>query len=295
MKTDRNILIAFLLNLLFSIAELMGGIFTGSIAIISDALHDFGDATAIAISYVLERLSKRPPDKTHTYGYCRYSVLGGALNALILLIGSVLVGYGAIQRLFNPTPIHYDGMIIMAIFGVIVNLLAAYATHGHGSINQRAVNLHMLEDVLGWIVVLIGAVTMRFTGWWIIDPILSMAVALFILVNAWKTLRQVLDILLEKAPGNVSKNAVEDCLQNINGVMSLHHIHIWALDDQTVCATLVVVCKHNESAVKEEIRHKLHHLGIQHCTIETVSSSDFVLECNLHHRHSHHCHHHHHH
>ncbi len=147
-KTDKNILIAFILNLTFSIFEFVGGTLTGSVAIISDSIHDLGDALSIGISYFLERKSKKKPDKKHTYGYIRYSVLGSTITTVILLTGSILVIYNAILRIINPVEINYNGMIIFAVFGVVINFIAAYFTKEGDSLNQKSVNLHMLEDVL---------------------------------------------------------------------------------------------------------------------------------------------------
>ena len=143
MKSEKNIFIAFVLNLSFAIFEFIGGIFTGSVAIMSDAVHDIGDATSIGFSYFLERKSKRQPDNIYTYGYARYSVLGGVVTTFILLFGSAAVIVNAIKRIINPAEINYDGMIIFGIIGVAVNFLAAYFTHGAGSVNQQAVKLHM--------------------------------------------------------------------------------------------------------------------------------------------------------
>ena len=157
MKSDRSILIAFLLNLSFSIFELFGGFFTNSVAIMSDAVHDFGDAISIGVSYFLEKVSKKKPDSKYTYGYVRYSVLGALVTNIILILGSVLVIIGGVKRFIVPVNINYDGMIVFAIFGVIVNFGAAYFTKKGDSLNQKAVNLHMLEDMLGWVVVLLGA------------------------------------------------------------------------------------------------------------------------------------------
>ena len=158
MKTERNILIAFILNLSFSIFEFVGGILTGSIAIASDAVHDLGDAASIGISYFLERKSKLPPNQFYTYGHARYSVLGGLITTLILLVGSSVVICNAVMRIFSPVEINYSGMILFAVVGVLINAFAAFFTRGGHSLNQRAVNLHMLEDVMGWVVVLCGAV-----------------------------------------------------------------------------------------------------------------------------------------
>jgi len=179
MKTERNILIAFILNLAFSIFEFIGGIITGSVAIMSDAVHDIGDATSIGISYLLEKKGEK------------YSLIGAFITTLTLLIGSSITIYNAIRRLFVPTEIHYEGMIVFAIVGVCVNLCAAFVTREGDSLNQKAVNLHMLEDVLGWIVVLVGAVVMRFTDFALLDPIMSIGVSVFILINAIRNLIEI--------------------------------------------------------------------------------------------------------
>ena len=198
MRTEKNILIAFLLNLSFSIFELFGGIFTNSVSILSDSVHDLGDAISIGVSYFLERKSKKKANNQYTYGYVRYSVLGGVITTTILLVGSLLVIYNAIKRLINPVDINYSGMLLFAVIGVALNFLAAFVTRNGDSINQRSVNLHMLEDVLGWIVVLIGAIIMNFTNINIIDPIMSIGVSAFILFHSLENLKRVLDIFLEK-------------------------------------------------------------------------------------------------
>ncbi len=136
MKTEKNILIAFILNLSFSIFEFFGGLFTNSVAILSDSIHDFGDAVSIGISYFMERKSKKKANNKYTYGYIRYSVLGGVITTTILLVGSILVIIGAIKRIINPVEVNYNGMIILAIIGVILNFIAAYVTREGASINQ---------------------------------------------------------------------------------------------------------------------------------------------------------------
>ena len=200
MKTEKNILIAFILNLAFSIFEFVGGTLTGSVAIMSDAVHDIGDAVSIGASYFLERKSKKQPDEIYTYGYKRFSVMGSLITTVILLVGSAVVVYNAVLRIINPIEIDYRGMILFAVIGVAVNLVATFFTKDGHSLNQKAVNLHMLEDVLGWIVVLIGAIVMRFTDFAIIDPLMSIGVSVFIFVNAIKNLKRIIltSIKLEK-------------------------------------------------------------------------------------------------
>lgn len=298
MRTERNILIAFILNLAFSIFEFIGGALTGSVAIISDAIHDMGDALSIGVSCVLERKSKREPDGVYTYGYARYSVVGGLITTVVLAIGSALVIYNAIIRIFNPTPINYDGMIIFAIVGVVVNFVAAYFTKEGDSINQKAVNLHMLEDVLGWVVVLVGAIIMRFTDISVIDPIMSICVALFIFINAINNLKQVGDLFLEKIPADVNVDDIKKHVLEIDGVEDVHHIHIWSMDGYNNYATMHIVTEKEACVIKKEIREMLKELHIGHVTLELENCSEVCLEEHCHtdcHSGHHHHHHHHHH
>ena len=295
MKTDRNILVAFLLNLFFSLFEFVGGIVTGSVAILSDALHDIGDAAGIGVSYILERKSKKQPDEAYTYGYLRFSVAGGLITTAILLCGSVAVIINAVSRLLNPTPINYDGMIIFALVGAIVNFLAAYFTREGDSINQKAVNLHMLEDVLGWLVVLVGAVVMRFTDLYIIDPLMSIAVAMFILIGAVKNLKEVVDIFLEKTPENISVSELKNHLLRIDGIVDVHHIHIRSLDGHYHYATMHIVSDVESYIIKEKVRAELIEHGIVHSTLELESISEDchskickVETCSHTHHHHHH-------
>ncbi len=297
MKTEKNIFIAFILNLSFSIFEIIGGFFTGSVAIISDAVHDLGDAASIGISYFLEKKSKKQPDETYTYGYARFSVIGSVITTLILLFGSVMVIYNAVLRILNPVEINYNGMIIFAIVGAFVNFVAAYFTKDGDSLNQKAVNLHMLEDVLGWLVVLVGAIIMRFTDISIIDPLMSMAVAVFILINAVKNLKEVLDLFLEKIPNNISIEEIKEHITEIDGVLGVHHIHIWSMDGHNNYATMHIVAEENSHTIKDKIREELKEHGIGHATLEIESPDDHCHEehCHIDHTHTHHHHHHHHH
>ena len=296
MKSDKNILIAFLLNILFSMFEFFGGLFTGSIAILSDSLHDFGDALSIGISYFLEKKSKKKPDYKYTYGYIRYSVMGSVFTTVVLLLGSIFVIYESIKRLVNPIPINYNGMIIFAIFGVVVNSIAVYFTHGDESLNQKSVNLHMLEDVLGWIIVLIGSILMRFTNIIYIDSVLSIIVSLFIFYNACKNMRVVIDLFLEKAPDDINIDELEKHLLKIQGVEGIHHIHLRSIDGYNNFATLHVIVDKYSHDIKLSVREELKKHNICHSTIELELKNekcDFK-DCEIDdHCEKGHCHHHH--
>lgn len=300
MKTQRNILIAFLLNFGFSVFELIGGIITGSVAIISDAIHDFGDAISIGAAFLLERKSRQKPDSAHSYGFARYSVLGAAITNLILLVGSGVVIYNAVDRILHPVALHADGMILMAVLGAVMNLAAAWFTHGGDSLNEKAVNLHMLEDVLGWVVVLVGAVVIRFTSFTLLDPLMSIAVALFILVNACKGMGEVLDVFLEKTPKDIDPEELARHLMSIPSVRDAHHLHIWTLDGMTHCASVhVAVGECDAAMVKARVRAEFREHGVDHVTIELEGAGEccHATTCDPQNQENrpHHCHHHHHH
>lgn len=296
-KSEKNILIAFILNISFAIFELIGGFFTNSVAIISDSIHDIGDALSIGVSFFLEKKSKQKPDDKYTYGYVRYSVIGSLITTIILIIGSIFVIYNAINRILNPVEINYNGMIIFAIFGVIINFLAAYFTKEGHSLNQKSVNLHMLEDVLGWVVVLLGAIIMRFTDISIMDPILSILVATFIFKNAISNFKLILDLFLEKTPSNIEIDELKEHIENIKGVKDVHHIHIWSIDGYNNYATMHIVTDKKNKNLKEEVKEELKEHGISHTTIELedIDEECHDEECEIdtdhiteHHHHHHH-------
>ncbi len=295
MKTERNIFIAFILNLLFSCFEFLGGALTGSVAIVSDAVHDIGDAISIGISYFLERKSKKQPDETYTYGYARYSVIGSLVTTVVLMFGSALVIYHALIRVFHPVEIDYNGMIVFAIIGAVVNFIAAWFTKEGDSLNQKMVNLHMLEDVLGWIVVLVGAVVMRFTDISVIDPLMSIGVSVFIFVRAIKNLKQVENLFLEKAPKNISMEEIREEVLKTEGVLDVHHIHLWSMDGYNHYATMHIVTDREPFAIKSEIKELLknHHIG--HVTLELESPDEHCHDAHCHIEHEKGCVHHHHH
>lgn len=278
----KYILVAFVLNLCFSVLELVGGILTGSIAILSDALHDLGDAVCIGFSYLFEKKSKRKPDETFTYGYLRYSVLGALLTNTILIVGSIVIIYNAILRIINPIEINYKGMIIFAIFGFIVNLIALISTSGGRSLNEKAVSLHMLEDVLGWVMILIGSVIIKFTGLTIIDPVMSIMVSLLILFTTFKSFKKIIALFLEKTPSDINLIAVRNNLLQIDGVIDIHHIHVWSLDGFNNYATFHVVSnKNNLYELKRDLKLEMKKNNITHTTVEVEREGEECFEKSL--------------
>lgn len=285
-KSHKNMKIAFLLNLLFSIIELLGGFFTNSISIISDSVHDLGDAISIGIAAILEKKSHKEPDKKYTFGYLRYSLLGALLTSVILLVGSIVVIYNAIPRLINPTIVNYNGMLILAIIGIIINGFATLKTSHSHNLNEKSVSLHMLEDVLGWAVVLVGSFIIKLTGWYIIDPILSLLMTIFILLHIYKNIIEIFNIFLEKIPENIDLDNLKEELGKIENVEDIHHIHIWTMDNLHNYVTLHARINSNVQnkdmeEVKNRIRAELKKYDLEHSTIEIEYEKCENEECRL--------------
>jgi len=264
---------AFFLNLFFTVVELIGGLWTNSIAIISDAIHDLGDSVSLGLSWYLQNLSTRKPDKKYTYGYKRFSILGAIINSIVLIIGSIFILVESIPRLINPESPDTQGMIILAIGGLIFNGLAAYKLHGGESINSRAVYLHLLEDVLGWFFTLVASVIMHFYDVPILDPILGVGIALFILSQVYGNLKKAIKVILQRTPEGIDLDKIQASLMANSHIRSIHDCHVWTMDGQYHVLSVHAVLHENKSveelfSLKVELKRKLQELSINHATIE---------------------------
>ena len=274
-----NIRVAFFLNLIFTIIEIVGGFLTNSVAILSDALHDLGDSLSLGLAWYFQKVSKKSRDKKFTYGYKRFSLLGALINAIILVVGSVFILMETIPRLANPEMPDAGGMIGLALLGIVVNGAAVIRLRRGDSINENVISLHLLEDVLGWVAVLIGAIVMYFFDFPIIDPVLSILIAGFILLNVYRSLKSSLNIFLQGTPANVDENAIQDYLNSIEGIKSHHDFHVWSMDGNFNILTVHLVVEENSSMeflsqLKKEIRQQLHKMNIEHTTIEFETKED---------------------
>lgn len=257
----------------FSLFELVGGLLTGSIAILSDALHDFGDAASVGISYALEKKSLKAPDEKYTYGYVRYSVLGAAFTDAVLTVGSVLIIYNALLRAVKPADLDYRGMMFFAVIGLVTNSAAFFFTKGGSSLNQKAVNLHMAEDILTWAAVLLGAFVIKYTGFAVVDTLLSFGSALFVLVTAVMNFGKIIELFLEKAPDGVSVAAIKARVESVAGVEKAYHIHVRSFDGVVNCATMHLLIHGRSTAeVKKDVRAVLLEFDITHSTLEADES-----------------------
>ena len=282
--STKNLGIAFFLNLGFAVIEIIGGVWTNSVAIISDAVHDFGDAFSIGVSFFLERYSKKRRTRTFTYGYKRFSTLGALINSIVLLVGSVFVFMETIPRLFHPAEVNYSGMMWLAIVGLAVNGFAALRLMKGNSISQRAVMLHLLEDVLGWLAVLVGSLVIRYTGWYFIDPLLSVCIGIFILTNVCRNLYAIFRILLQATPEHIPEDKVKPVLEGVPGVKEVHDLHVWTLDGEKNIASAHLIVpdvasREDVIKVKHEAVDKLKEMGIDHLTVEIEYESEGCYSC----------------
>jgi cobalt-zinc-cadmium efflux system protein len=277
-----NIVIAFWLNTTFAVVEIIGGIYTNSVAILSDAVHDLGDSLSLGLAYFFHIKSRKKRDNTYSYGYRRFSLLGAFINSLILIVSSAFIIRESVTRLFQPEQPDTTGMVILALIGIAVNTVAMLRLKKGGSINEKVVSLHFLEDILGWIAVLIGSIVMMFVNVPILDPLLSIAIAGFILFNVYKNVRVTFRIFLQGHPENTDDVEIKRKISTVKGVKDIHDFHLWTMDGNYNVVTLHVVTEGKSTldeiqAIKNEVRHCLQHLNIQHITIE-VEPEDYVCE-----------------
>ena len=269
-----NLKVAFVLNALFTIIELIGGILTNSMAILADAVHDLGDTLAIGSSLFLESYAQKGRSSTFSFGYQRFSPLGALINGVILLAGSLVIIVETAPRLLNPEPVDAQGMLYLAILGVLMNGAAVWKLRrDKSSLNQRTVMLHLLEDALGWVAVLLGSVVLMFTDYYWIDPLLSLGIALFILWNAFKNLRQVLKIFLQATPENIDVDTIREEIRQVESIVDVHDMHVWTLDGSYHVLTAHLVLSHNQSiddltAVRSEVHRLLKQRYIDHITLQ---------------------------
>lgn len=277
---------AFFLNGGFAVIEFFGGILTNSTAILSDAIHDLGDAAAIGTAIYFEKISRRHRNEKYTYGYKRFSPLAALINTLILLVGSTIVIYQAIPRLMNPQSVHASGMMLLAVFGLLFNGVAVLRLKKKSSsLSQRAVMLHLLEDVLGWVAVLVGSLVIKFTGWTIIDPIMSLGIAAFILYNVFNNLRSIFRIFMQTAPEGIDEHEIREKLLTLPLVDDVHDVHLWSMDGNYHVATLHVVASRELSnpeivELKRSIKDTMVSMEVNHVTVEVEFSSEACTNCD---------------
>jgi len=283
-----NIAVAFFLNFGFTLLEIVGGLLTNSVAILSDAVHDLGDSISLGIAWYFDRFSRRKSDEHYTYGYARFSLIGALVNGVVLISGSLFVLSEAIPRLFKPESVNPSGMIVLAIIGIMVNGAAVLRLKKGQTLNEKVVSWHLLEDVLGWVAVLISGILLYFFNIPIIDPLLSIGITLFVIVNVFKRLKEVFRIFLQGTPLDVDIPELERLILEVSGIKAIHHTHVWTIDGiRHLFSSHIVIEMNFEWAQIKQIKqsviqlledHDIHHVTLE---IETVDDQCDDPDCEI--------------
>jgi cobalt-zinc-cadmium efflux system protein len=272
-EREERVRFAAFVNFAFTIVEIVGGLLTNSLAILSDALHDFGDSIALLVSWIFERGAKRAPDARYTFGYQRLSLFSALFAAIILVGGSIVIIFQAVPRFFSPESVNALGMVGFAVIGIAFNGAGFFLLKRGESLNEKVLSWHLLEDVLGWIGILVGGIIIYFWKFYLIDPIITVALTVFILYNVAKNLREAISILLQGVPKHINLEAVKQDIKAIKGVLEMHDIHVWSLEGETdVFSAHVVVddetLEKRPLQTKQTIKDTLKRHHIEHSTIE---------------------------
>ena len=278
-----DLCLAFFLNLGFTVLEIAGGLWTNSVAILSDAVHDLGDSLSLGSAWYLDRVAQRGSDRRFSYGYLRFSLLGAWTNITVLLAGSIFVLSEAIPRLLQPEPAHAPGMLAFALIGVVVNGAAALRLRGRQSLNARVAAWHFIEDVLGWVAVLVVAVTLMFVDLPVLDPALAVLITGYILFNVVRHLRRTLMIFMQAVPEEIDLRELENRLGTLAHVRSTHHTHMWSMDGAHHVLTSHIVVdsqttKGEVARLRKEVAGLCDEYDFAHTTIEIEWGDD---ECRM--------------
>ncbi len=277
---EQNIKIAALLNISFTVIEIVGGLWTNSLAILSDALHDFGDSVALLFSLFAEKKAKQPADSKRTYGYHRLSLFSALFAGIVLIGGSLFILSEAIPRLLAPEHTNAPGMIGLSIFGILINGFSVLRLKKGKSQNERILLWHMIEDVLGWVIILIGAIVIYFWDNHLIDPIMTIGFTTFVLWGAFRNIRETVNIFLQGTPSSINLEAIKKSIVDVQGVLKVHDVHVWSLEGETnVFSAHVVVedrwmSSKKSAAILKLIKDILTKHHIHHSTIEIESDGN---------------------
>lgn len=277
-----NLKAAFALNLAFTVIEVIGGILTNSIAILSDAVHDLGDSMSLGLAWYFQRLSQRGRTSQDTYGYRRYALLGGLITGFVLVLGLGFVLWNAVQRLLAPEPVNAPGMILLAVIGIAFNGAAVLRVKSGSSLTEKVVTWHLIEDVLGWVAVLVGAVIMAFWNVPVIDPLLSIGISVFIIWNVVRSLRQVFEVIIQKVPASFDVDAFERAVLRHPKVISMHDTHSWSVDGEIHVLTTHLVMQADASReemidAKSHVRKLLDEDTFEHVTVDVELEGELCV------------------
>lgn len=273
--------LVFTLNLVFSIIEFIAGSLFNSAAILADAVHDLGDALSIGLAWVFQKVSDNHPNSKHTFGYQRFSLLGALITSIVLVVGSILMLFHAVPLLFNPQVVNYDGMFWLAIFAILANGFSAWLLSRGQSLNEGLLSVHVLEDLFGWIAVLIVSIVLQFTDWYFLDPLISVGIASWILYQTVPQFINIIEIFLNAVPDQDMYYNVQRQLEVLSGINGISHLHIWSIDGEENAMTVTISTSHekqeNIEKIKSQMRDIILPYHITHSTIEVVYDPDHDL------------------
>ncbi|TGK07387.1 cation transporter [Leptospira semungkisensis] len=271
-ENSRAFLYAFLLNFGFAIIEFVGGYFFQSLAILSDSLHDLGDSGFLALAWIFQKIATKPRTRTFTFGYKRLSLSAALVNSFVLFVGSLAILFFAVSKLNEPASPNGWGMLGLSILGVIVNGAALFKLKGASGLNAKTAFLHLIEDVLGWVAVLIGSIAVITLSWGWVDPFLSIFISLWVGFQSFRNLRKILLLHLQSSPEGIDTKELQDRILKLKGVQSVHDLHLWSMDGDYHVLTLHVGVKGTSileaQKLKEKIRNISKEFHIPHATVE---------------------------
>lgn len=282
---QRNMMIVFLLNLFFSIAEFIFGTIFNSQAILSDAVHDLGDALSIGLAYFFEKISNSGATTKYSYGYRRFSLLGAFVTSVILIGGAILIIIQTIPEFLNPQPVNHQGVFWVAIGAILINGFSVWLMSRGKSANEKLLNIHMLEDLVGWLAVLVMSIILNFTDWYVLDPILSIAIALWILYMTLPEFLRISKIFLQAVPDDIDSVKLRSQIESLEYVQVISHFHIWSTDGEQHMMSLTVTTDSNDEKSKEELKQNIRQIvleyDITHITIEVLYDPKYLIKNSI--------------
>lgn len=270
-----NTKINILFNLTFSILEIIGGFLTNSISIISSAIHDFSDSITVCLENLFNKKSKQKPNNKYSFGYSRYKLIGKFFTSILLLITSGIIIYFAINRIKNPLNINYDGMIIFSIFGILLNAYVAYKLK-----NDKEKNYNTMIDVYGWLIVLISSILIKLFKIFIIDPVVAIIMALYMLYQTYKYLNEIFNAIMEKVPVTLNIDKIQnDIIINNSNIKEIDNLNIWSIDNKNIYFTGHIILNENLDykkiiELKNNIKKYLNEQNINHITLEFINKDE---------------------
>ncbi len=278
-----------LLNFSITIVQVIGGILSNSLSLLSDALHNLGDSSAIFIAFLAGKRSRKSPDQQHTFGYKRVEILVALFNAVVLIAICIFLFVEAYERWLNPEPIKGLLMLVVAIFGLLANLISVLVLNKdkEHNLNIKSAYLHLMGDTLSSVAVILGGIAIwQWNIYWI-DPVITVLVGIYIIYHTWDVVKQTVDILMQSTPSNINLDEIKQEVEKIEDIDNIHHVHVWRLDDTQVHLEAHVNLKHNIDMehmmkIREKVEHLLkEHFYINHITLQfgykCCDGADFLI------------------